>query len=296
MEEQEKIADPSVAIPLERMQVSISKIYIPPNRQRQKVNESKIAELALAIQKEGLLHPITVAPIDRVRFPDAPAHLDYQLVAGYRRLLATVYSKYRTIDVTLKENLSLLQLKEIELDENLLREELPYQDEVRAKAEIHAVRQELYGEGIRGTAEHLNESRGEVWEDIRLANAMETFPELAKAKNKTQAQNKLRLLLRRDALEEKALERAERETVGDFDQKIQLGDCLLITHDWVDGCAQLILTDPPYGINLDVGETKKGSAHPEVYEDATYDIMDLVALLKQSSITFATKEVKLLQQ
>ena len=259
------------------MQVNIPDIYIPPNRQRQKVNESRVAELAISIQQDGLLHPIVVAPLDRVRFPDVPAHLKYQLVSGYRRLIATASLKVTEIAVNLRENLSPLQLKEIELNENLQREDLPFQDEVRAKAEMYELRKELYGDGFRELAQHLNESRGEVWEDVQLAKAIESHPELAKAKNKTQANNKLRLLRRRDRLEQDAVDRESTGLVTDFDHKIFLGDCLVITSDWNDGCCQLVLTDPPYGINLDKGETKKGNPHPEVYEDDTYDILDLTA-------------------
>jgi ParB-like chromosome segregation protein Spo0J len=69
------------------MKIAIKDIFIPPDRQRKSVNESKIAELAVSIQSHGLLHSLTVAPLDTVRFPDAPSHLPYQLVAGYRRLL-----------------------------------------------------------------------------------------------------------------------------------------------------------------------------------------------------------------
>ena len=259
------------------MQVNIPDIYIPPNRQREKVHESRVAELAISIQQDGLLHPIVVAPLDRVRFPNVPAHLKYQLIAGYRRLIATASLKVTEIAVNYRENLSPLQLKEIELNENLQREELSFQDEVKAKKEMYELRKELYGDGFRELAQHLNESKTETWEDIQLAAAIEVHPELAKAKNKTQANNKLRLLRRKDRLEQDAVDRESTGLVTDFDHKIFLGDCLLVTHDWNDGCCQLVLTDPPYGINLDKGETKKGNPHPEIYEDATYDILDLTA-------------------
>ena len=131
------------------MLVKIPDIYIPPNRQRQKVNESRVAELALSIQQDGLLHPIVVAPLDRVRFPDVPTHLKYQLIAGYRRYIATAHLQRTEIAVNLRENLSPLQLKEIELNENLQREELSFQDEVRAKKEMYELRKELYGDGFR---------------------------------------------------------------------------------------------------------------------------------------------------
>ena len=267
-------------IPKDKMQISISTIFIPPDRQRSKVNESAIAELAISLATHGQLHAITVAPIDRVRFPDAPSTCQWVLVAGYRRLLATALNKYRTIEANLKEGLDEFQLKEIELDENLRRESLPWQDEVKAKAALAEIRAKLYGDSVRDVAAHIGEAKTQTWEDVKLAKAIQDNPELANAKNKTQAQNKLRLLTRREALTEKAAERqlqGESAAASNVAGKVKLGDCLVISKEWASGIIDCVVTDPPYGINLDQGETKKGSAHPVIYDDDTYDIMDLTA-------------------
>lgn len=265
------------------MKIKVSEIFITPDRQRQKVTESKIAELAVSIKAHGQLHPITVMRFDedaRVRFPDKPLHLNYILVAGYRRLLATALLREPEIEANLRPDLSPLEQEEIELDENLMREELSWQDEVRAKARIVDIRKELYGEGIREVAEHVGESRGELWEDQRLARAMAVMPELAEAKNKTAANNKLRLIQRRATLTEKANTEAlpTNTTEGlDLSTRVFHGDCLEVIKLWPSESIHCIITDPPYGINLDAGETKKGSAHPVIYDDDTYDIMDLTA-------------------
>ena len=265
------------------MKIKIAEIFIPPDRQRQKVTEAKIAELAVSIKAHGQLHPITVSPFDtdaRVRFPDKPSHLHYILVAGYRRLLATALLREPEIEANLRPELTPLEQEEIELDENLMREELSWQDEVRAKARIVDIRKELYGEGIREVADHVGESRGELWEDQRLARAMAVMPELADAKNKTAANNKLRLIQRRASLTEKANSEALPSTTSeglDLSNRVLLGDCLEITKSWPSDSIHCVVTDPPYGINLDAGETKKGSAHPVIYDDDTYDIMDLTA-------------------
>ena len=261
------------------MQVKISEIYISPNRQRQKISEASIAELAVSIQAQGLINPVALEQLDRVRFPDAPSNCQYRLLAGYRRLLAITLMKQPVVEATLREGLTDLQREEIELDENLIREDLHYTEEIAAKARIAEVRKQLYGDTIRDVAEHLGESRGETWEDIQLAKAIKLHPELADAKNKTAAQNKLRLMKRREALTAKAaeLEEAAGNITTGYEDKVFLGDCTQVTADWLDGCCQLVLTDPPYGIDLDQGETKKGNMHPEVYDDDHYDIMDLTS-------------------
>lgn len=269
------------------MKVRISDIYIPPDRQRQQINEGKIAELAVSINSHGLLHPLTVSPLDRVRFPDAP-ELPYQLVAGYRRLLAHAFMKIPEVDANLRETLTDLQREEIELDENLVREGLSWQDEVAAKARIMKIRQALYGDGVREVAEHLGEGKSVVADDVKLAKAMEVIPELRQSKNKHQAFNKLRLLENRQRLT--ALANTEQQAVNynrnlatDVSTKVHLGDALEICRNWYSGIAGLILTDPPYGINLDEGETKKGSHHPVIYGDDTYDIMDLTSLIAKEA-------------
>ena len=262
------------------MEIPIREIFIPPDRQRQSVKESAIAELAVSIQSKGQLHPLTVAPIDRVRFPDVAPHINYQLIAGYRRLLASALLKLQTVKAELHENLTQIEQEEIELDENLQREQLSWQDEIKAKARLVELRKELYGDSIRDVAAHVGESRGELWEDQRLAKAIELIPELANSKNKTQAQNKLRLLQRRETLTAKAAELQAGKldpALLAYETKVKLGDALTLVKTWPTGVFHCIVTDPPYGINLDSGETKKGNAHPQIYADDTYDVMDLTA-------------------
>lgn len=264
------------------MKIKVSEVFIPPDRQRQKLNESKVAELAVSIKARGQLHPITVVEFDndlRVRFPDKPVSLKYVLVAGYRRLLATALLKEQEIEASLHAELTPVEMEEIELDENLMREELSWQDEVKAKARITDIRRELYGEGIREVADHVGESRSELWEDQRLARAMAVMPELAESKNKTAANNKLRLIQRRADLTEKAASETPSTSSSELDlsKRVFLGDCLQTTMSWPSESIHCVITDPPYGINLDQGETKKGSAHPVIYDDDTYDIMDLTA-------------------
>lgn len=264
------------------MDIPIKEIFIPPDRQRQAIKESAVAELAVSLQARGQIHPIVVTDVDRVRFPDAPAHLNYQLVAGYRRLLATALLKLPTIKGELHGNLTRLEQEEIELDENLMREQLSWQDEVKAKARLVELRKQLYGDSIRDVAAHVGESRGELWEDQRLAKAIELIPELANSKNKTQAQNKLRLLQRRETLTAKAASiqaGTADPALLSFEHKVILGEAEKEAKKLASGVFHCVITDPPYGMNLDKGETKKGNPHPQIYHDDTYDIMDLYALI-----------------
>lgn len=267
------------------MIIQVPEVFIPPDRQRKKVDEGKISELAVSIQAHGLLNAIVVKPVDRVRFPDAPQQLKYQLVAGYRRLLAHALLKRKEIEAKLLEQVDELEAEEIELDENIMREQLSWQDEVKAKARLVELRKVKYGDSIRDVADHVGESRGELWEDTRLAKAMEVMPELAHSKNKSQAQNKLRLIARRLDLTEKAekIMAESKEMAESFETKVFQGPWQSITPKWTSGIAGCVITDPPYGIDLDEGETKKGSPHPEVYADNHYDVMDDIELMMKEA-------------
>jgi site-specific DNA-methyltransferase (adenine-specific) len=271
----EKVMPPITMVPLKD-------ILIPADRQRQALNDIKLGELATSIQAHGLMNPIVLCPVDVARFPGAKQ--PFQLVAGYRRYLAHVKLKRMQIPATMREDITdRLEQEEMELDENLMRENLPWQDEVAAKKRIYEIRKVKYGEGTREVAEHVGDSKGEFWEDMRLAKAMDTIPGLSDSKNKSQAQNKLRLLARRFELTQKAEALTKNLPKIDPQQeilhKVKLGDCLQIVRDWADGCLRCVITDPPYGINLHIGDTKKGSPHPTIYDDDTYDIMDHTALM-----------------
>jgi site-specific DNA-methyltransferase (adenine-specific) len=77
--------------------------------------------------------------------------------------------------------------------------------------------------------------------------------------------------------------------VGDVSTRVHLGDALEIVTRWNSGIAGCVVTDPPYGINLDEGATKRDSYHPTIYHDDTYDIMDLTSRI-------ATEAFRLLKE
>jgi ParB/RepB/Spo0J family partition protein len=254
------------------MRILIEKIKVPANRQRKTHTKEGIDSLAASMAKQQI-NPITVT----VRESDGTC----SLIAGERRLLAAKQLGWVDIEANEFGDLSPLEREEIELDENLQRENLPWQEEVAAKKRIWEIRAELYGETVEQAAEHVGISRGSLWEDARLAKVIEDVPELGKSKNKTQAMNKLRLLQRRMGLEELARRQAVVPTGhDDYSGRVILGNCVevLQTRFKANETISLVLTDPPYGMDLDVGETKKGSAHPEIYADDHYDIMEVVEL------------------
>src|SRR5687767_12155867 len=86
-------------------------------RQRRELRD--IDKLAESIQRIGLIQPIVITG-------------DGVLVAGERRLTAVRQLGWTHISVQFVEDLSDYELQCIELEENVKRENLPWQDEVSA--------------------------------------------------------------------------------------------------------------------------------------------------------------------
>lgn len=282
------------------MKVQINKVIVKSNRQRQTYTQQGMDSLKESMTKFGQLHPLVV-----VRLPDdnefnlesggcdcgqpntneSNPHSSkcngtyYQLVSGERRLTAARELAWNFVEIKEKVHLSDLELEEVELDENLQREDLSWQELVKAKQRVWVIRAQLYGDTVKEAAEHIGISHGSLWEDATLAQAIEEVPELAKSKNKTQAMNKLRLLKRRIGLTELA-SRDSLVVEGnvDYSSRVLLGNCIELIKGIKDESISLVLTDPPYGINLDIMETKKGNLHPTIYSDDHQEIMEVVRL------------------
>jgi len=135
----------------------------------------KIDKLAASIKKYGLLHPIVVAPTSSEEEQET-GH-PWKLVAGERRTRAHVHLKLEEINASLRENLSPILQKEIELEENLQREGMEWQEEVLMVESIHNLQKKIHRGSRekwtqRMTAESLGRSVGGVSDYLKLAFAL----------------------------------------------------------------------------------------------------------------------------
>lgn len=156
--------------------------------------------LAYNIEQHGLIHPIAV-----MKYDEPYKGFDYFLLAGERRLRAFVFLKKDMIPAKVyPSDLDGVEIRCIELYENILREDLSWQEETDLTAEIHNLQVQLYGEkrgdeghSMRDTARLLHQSPAKVSLDIKLAEARKiilenpklrkAFPGLDKAKTKMEA-------------------------------------------------------------------------------------------------------------
>jgi len=124
--------------------IPIDKILVPSNRQRQEFNPEAIGELATSIARLGLLHPLVI------RSESNPT-----LVAGERRLRAFKHLKMLSQTTTCNGEivpagvvpcLALSELPEelvyeAELDENIRRQDLTWQERAAALSRLNELRQ-----------------------------------------------------------------------------------------------------------------------------------------------------------
>lgn len=94
-------------------------------RQRRELDD--ITELKFSIAKRGQIQPIVVKDLGQSK---------YELIVGERRLRACI-ELGREVEVKLWNDLTPLEAKIVELEENLRRNELPWRDQVQSIANIH---------------------------------------------------------------------------------------------------------------------------------------------------------------
>jgi ParB/RepB/Spo0J family partition protein len=227
-----------------------------PGFPRQREDVTKIEELAKSIKENGQIQPILITDKN-------------ELIVGGRRRAAC---KKLGIQVTCvyKSQVSDLELRSMELEENVQREDLTWHEKAKAVKELTELKQSIYGRGGSGkssgwsnqsTADLIGVSRGEVSQTITLAKAIEQFPILKEAKNEADAKKML------DKMHEAAIltvliKRKEEELNNGgvpslFESSFLIGDAIegLKIHtpeqfDFAD-------VDTPYGIGLH--EQKKSS-------------------------------------
>ena len=235
--------------------IPISQIELG-NRRRE--DYGNVDELAASIKERGLICPIAIQS-DNGKPP-------FKLCAGGRRLLACTLLEMKEISCRIYDQpLSLLELKAIELFENLDRKDLSFKEECDLKRDIHNLMTEIHGEktstsldapgwSMRDTAKFLNRSSGGVSDDIKLSTVMEAAPQLGldKCKNKSEA---MKLISRAEEtlIRTELAKRAEKQ-LGGSSQKLAdayiVGDFFKKIMEVPSNCIDLIETDPPYAIDL----------------------------------------------
>jgi len=249
--------------------IQISKIIIT-ERARKELGDD-YEQLKESIRLRGLFHPICISKED------------LELVAGYRRLRCHIDLGLEKIEIKYKEDLTPIEKKLIELEENI-HKELTWDEKAELRTQIHALQQEVYGKATRGhestgwglenTAQDLSVSTATLSQDLRLTRALEQIPELRGVASRRQALKAI------DRLEEVALLTAlaniDAEEGKDAVSKKQ--PYLLINGDARkempkridDEVVDLTIFDPPWGIDSHIIASSRGPKGEKMsYDDDT---------------------------
>ena len=229
------------------LRVAISSIQIDrANRQRREIETT---DLEASISKFGLIEPIIV---------ERSAEGGLWLRAGERRLTACLRLGHEDILVRFAENLSESESQIIELEENIKRKDLTWQDYCQAVSKIHKMYKELDDSWeAQSTAEQLSITQGHLSALLSVAGAMGD-EKISGAGTMREAYN---IILRR-----------EKRVAGD-----QLQELLEINHQLdLDGAG-------PFGANAE-GQAFQLSPDPDEAIEQIADALGAVGLSMEQEL------------
>jgi len=229
-----------------RLTVLLSSILVPSDRARREFKPAEIESLRESIRERGLINPITVTRLEK----PVDERL-YKLVAGERRLRACAQIPLREVPVCLFEGLSPLEQREIELDENIHRSSLTWQERIALVAEIDAVKKKVHEndpvEWTMGrTAEELQMEKSSVQRQIRFALKLKERPDLADRVVGLPMTAAMKQIQRFEEAER--LDRLRTSGQLHITSQFHLGPAYPFLLTLQSGSVDLVVTDPPYGM------------------------------------------------
>lgn len=280
--------------------ITIPEIHITPDRIRKEFDDLVIEDMACSIYREGLHHAILLSVKNNV----------FTLVAGETRLRAmkllkdcglTFYHNQIEIDsdkvpyTLLRETDDAVLAFEAELNENLKRKDLTWQEQVVATNKLHELRVAEYGESGRGvndsrwnikkTAEEIasrktgrkanNADITRTQEALLIAQHMDD-PFVAAAKDQNHALKVIRENIKHDKrkqlkeefdatngvdLLELPPQKAEDKSYYSSQYTLIHGDFFIEAPNLPSNHFDVILTDPPYGIDIHKMTQRDGGKH-----------------------------------
>lgn len=145
-------------------QIEVDRIKPNPHQPRRNFTEESLRELALSIREFGIIQPLVVTKV--VKDGETGTTVEYELIAGERRLRAAKSAGLRTVPVIINNSSEDLEKFELAIIENIQRADLNPIESARAFAKL----QDEFRMTQREIAARLGKSREVIANSIRLLN------------------------------------------------------------------------------------------------------------------------------
>lgn len=222
------------------MEVKVVPIEKVKEGERFRHEMGDLEELAESILEKGIVQPLTV-------------DTKMNLVAGGRRLAAAKEAGLKEVPVIIRNVEGELDLREIELLENVMRRDLHWTERAALEKRIFELKKEQDPEwSQRKQSKALDQSVGSTNRRIALANLIDDIPELADQPNEQAAWKKWKKIeenIAVAAMRDKASS-ATKDAVKYAKDHYKIGDALEGMEKVNDGIVHFAEVDPPYAIEL----------------------------------------------
>lgn len=271
---------------------------------RMRKDFGSIDELANSIKKYGLLQPIVlgidIREVNGVKYLDKP-----YLLAGERRLRSMKrlglthleHSKHYVWRGEEGDEDVKTRFKAIELEENLKRKQLTWQEELLGKQQLLAIMQSIYGAakgggparsigedkpgfGVGKLAAMLGESPATTSQDLQVAALLTQIPQLRSAKTKSEVLSKMKIAGAIHSMQSGA---AARVAAGVSPPKKywELHEVDFVNNELASDSVDLVFTDLPYGTDVVDAHGAAGVYHE--YDDSRDALISMLQNIAEES-------------
>jgi DNA modification methylase len=276
--------------------VNISDIVV---QSRIRKDLGDIPGLANSIKENGLIEPIVLT---HDYFDTNPF---IKLVAGERRLTAlkslgiqelthAVHYVWRS-ELESDDPKKKLLFSAIEMEENVRRKDLSWQEQVLGKAKLLAIMQEIHGLptggrpseaqkssgqpgfGVRKLAIMLGESVAQTSEDLSLAALLDKVPSLKGEANREDARRKFTS----EAIKALIFMKTTTKPINESYATMYYGSFLDTIQNVANESIDLVYTDLPYGVNLDIMDKHQSTELD--YSDTRWGIVSILESVAKES-------------
>lgn len=253
--------------------IPLSALSVPEYRTRRTFDPKGIDELARSIASHGLQNP----PVAR-----SDGNGGWLLVSGERRHRAILSLLEHSIEFSLGEtpiplgsipitpfgDISPLHALELEVAENTIRIDLPWNEQIEAIAKLHALRKaHSPTQTITDTAREIQGDTAAGSQITRVSTAIALAPyladpEVAAAKSVKEAEK----VVRRKIVAAQRAELASRFDLTSTPHQVIHGPCETHLPLMEPGSISVFITDPPYGVGADDFGSQATTLHK--YDDS----------------------------